>query len=39
MVIVEMVKEITGLDALIAQAHKIIHTFSLMHCINLDILR
>lgn len=39
MVIVEMVKEITRLNALITQVHKIIYTFSLMYCINLDVIR
>ena len=39
MVIVEMVKEITGLDALIIQVDKVLHTFPLMHCLNFDILR
>lgn len=39
MVIVEMVKEITRLDALITQVQKIIYMFPLMYCIDLDIIR
>jgi hypothetical protein len=37
MVIAEMVKEFTRLDALIVQAHKIIGASPLMHRLNMDI--